>query len=140
MNTYDPNFIPRKDYFIVGQKAIVYNEQKQLLLLKRAEKSGSGGRWPLPGGALEKDEDPIEGIKREIMEETELEVLNINPFGIRSYKNNEDSVIIVGYSCSVKTTVPKLNWEHTAYEWLSREEALKKELTSDGRYFLECSS
>jgi 8-oxo-dGTP diphosphatase len=140
MPTHDPNFVPTKNYFVVGQKAIVRNNQGDLLLLQRSEKSGAGGQWSLPGGGLEKDEDPVAGIRREILEETGLTVTNIVPFLVRSYSENDDAVVIIGYYCSAVTTSPRLNWEHTNYEWVSKASALQKELTSDGRYFIENSS
>ncbi|MBP9819117.1 NUDIX domain-containing protein [Candidatus Woesebacteria bacterium] len=139
MNDYDPNFKPVKSYFIVGQKAIIRNESGYMLLLQRSEKSGAGGKWSLPGGALENGESHFSGIEREITEETSLQVEKLRPFTLRSYKNGEDSVIIVGYECVAKTTEVTLNWEHTEYEWISKEDALKKDLTDDARFLIEHS-
>lgn len=137
MNNYNPNFVPPKNYFIVGQKAVISSQGGKFLLLKRSDKSGAGGKWSLPGGALEHNEDPFEGMQREVHEETELEVTNLLPFQIRSYPNKDDFVIIIGYHCTTVTLQPKLNWEHTAYEWVTKEEALTKDLTLDARFFIE---
>ena len=40
------------------------------------------GRWDIPGGFLEEGEHPLEGLKRELREETGLEVEPIELLGI----------------------------------------------------------
>lgn len=138
MNTYNPNFTPKKSFAIVGQKAIILNPQKEILVLQRSEKSGAGGKWSLPGGALEYDENPYEAIQREIDEETQLTVSDIRPFHIKSYLNkDEDFVVIVGYVCKAMSEKVELNWEHDDFKWLSKEEALGLDLTEDGKTFIE---
>lgn len=138
MSDYDPNYVPRKTYALVGQKAIVLNSQKQILVLQRSEKTGAGGKWSLPGGALENKEEPYTAIKREVKEETELAVTDIKPFHLRTYTTKEnDFVLIVGYQCNAKEENVTLNWEHDSFKWLTKEEALQLELTEDGRFFIE---
>ena len=136
MADFDPNYIPQKVYALIGQKAIVVNRKNQILLLQRSEKSGAGGKWSLPGGALE-IEDPHEGIEREIREEVQLEVSGLTPFCLKSRIDNEDFVVIIGYVCRPKSEEVKLNWEHGSYKWLTREEALQLDLTPDGRFVVE---
>jgi 8-oxo-dGTP diphosphatase len=139
MSDYDPNYVPKKTYALVGQKAIVLNSQKQILVLQRSEKSGAGGKWSLPGGALEDKEEPYAAIEREIKEETELSVSEIKPFYLRTYTNSKDNdfVLIVGYQCNSDGESVTLNWEHDNYKWLSKEEALMLDLTEDGRFLIE---
>jgi 8-oxo-dGTP pyrophosphatase MutT (NUDIX family) len=74
---------------------------------------------------------------REIDEETTLTVSQIKPFYVKSYKEKSDFVVIIGYVCIASTENVKLNWEHDTYKWLTKEEALKLELTNDGRTFIE---
>jgi len=137
MNDYDPNRVPEKSYFLVGQKAIILNGQNQILVLQRSEKTKGEGKWSLPGGAMEHNETPIDSIKREIMEETMLEVTDIKQFSFKSYEYKGDSVLIIGYKCKAKSEDVTLNWEHDDYKWLTKGEALKLELTEDGKYFIE---
>lgn len=138
MNTYDPNYIPKKSYAIVGQKAIVLNTEKKILVLQRSEKSGLGGKWSLPGGALEQGEDPLVSIQREIDEETQLIVNDLKPFYVRSYLSDDgDFVVIIGYVCIVQSGKAVLNWEHDDFKWLLKKEALEMNLTVDGRTFIE---
>lgn len=138
MNEYDPNYIPQKTYVLIGQKAIVLNKKNQILLLQRSEKSGNGGKWSLPGGALEFQEDPFDSIKREIEEETQLKVSKLKPFSVRSYLTQaNDFVVVMGYSCFAYGETVVLNWEHDDYKWLEKHKAFQLDLSEDGIFFLK---
>lgn len=50
--------------------------ENKLLLLNRV-KSPNMGMWNGIGGKLEKDETPLDGIKREILEETGIKLLDV---------------------------------------------------------------
>ncbi len=52
-----------------------YDSQGRLLLGKRLD----NGKWTLPGGHLEEGEDPAEGARRELLEETSLEAQGLSP-------------------------------------------------------------
>jgi len=49
--------------------AILVQDGK-ILLAKRAPHLSEGGKWCLPGGYMDRDETTIEGIRREVREET----------------------------------------------------------------------
>src|ERR1700732_4563553 len=63
--------------FTVSALAVVTDDQGHVLLLNHVFRPGSG--WGLPGGFLEKGEQPEAAIRRELREETglELEMLEI---------------------------------------------------------------
>lgn len=116
MSDYDPNFKPQKSFALVGQKAIVLNKNQEILVLLRSEKSGLGGKWSLPGGALDQGENPVSSIKREISEETELEVSNLTPFTTHSRMTNDNEFsVLIGYFSNALTEKVTLNWEHDEY-------------------------
>lgn len=137
MSDYDPNYIPKKEYFLVGGKSIVLSKVGKILVLRRSEKVGGSGKWSIPGGGLGANENPVEAIKREIMEETKLKVGDVKPYSFRSYSHDGDSVLIIGYICRTSSRDITLNWEHDSYKWLTKDEALKLDLTEDGKYFIE---
>src|ERR1041384_5757116 len=58
--------------FTVTAGAVIFNDQKQVLLLKHRFRAGSG--WGLPGGFLERGEQPIDALRRELREEIGLEL------------------------------------------------------------------
>jgi 8-oxo-dGTP diphosphatase len=51
----------------VGVFAAIFNKENHILLVKI--KYGSQN-WTLPGGHLDSNESPIDGVKREVLEET----------------------------------------------------------------------
>jgi len=61
--------------------ALIVNKKKEILLVKR-EIQPKFGSWDTPGGFLENGEDPIVGLKREMMEELGIKLKNIKYLGI----------------------------------------------------------
>ena len=59
---------------------IIHNS-KLLLQLKSAGKFGEG-KWNGPGGKLKQDETPVDGVKREVREETGLTILDPELLGL----------------------------------------------------------
>ena len=70
--------------FTVTAGAVIFNDQKQVLLLKHRFRAGSG--WGLPGGFLERGEQPIDALRRELREEIGLELEDVEVFAARSFK------------------------------------------------------
>ncbi|MGH9942855.1 MAG: NUDIX hydrolase, partial [Pyrinomonadaceae bacterium] len=58
--------------FMVTAGAIVLDPQGRVLLLKHRYRAGNG--WGIPGGFLEKGEQPDEALRRELREEVGLEL------------------------------------------------------------------
>lgn len=54
----------------VGTDAAIFNESGEILLMERSDGSG----WCLPCGFVEPNETPVEGIIRETLEETGLDI------------------------------------------------------------------
>jgi len=121
MSDYDPNYVPQKHYFLIAVKAVVFNSEGKILLLKRSEKLN--GKWNLIGGSLE-DEDPIEGLKREAQEEGQIELSDIKPIKINHFIEGDDNVLVIFFQAKTNTDQLTLNWEHDEYKWLTIAEAL----------------
>ena len=64
--------------FLPGVRAIILNEAGEVLLQRRTDT----GTWGLPAGGVEPDETPREALRREVAEETALEVLEAEPMGL----------------------------------------------------------
>lgn len=69
---------PDRPYLGIG--ALIFQD-KQLLIVERG-KEPLKGYWSLPGGILETGETLQDGIKREVLEETGLEVEPLSVFEI----------------------------------------------------------
>jgi ADP-ribose pyrophosphatase YjhB (NUDIX family) len=58
---------------VPGAEAVCFDEQGRILLGRRAFDPGKG-LWDLPGGFLHENEHPLDGLRREVREETALEI------------------------------------------------------------------
>lgn len=68
--------------FTVSAVAVVVNEAGKVLLLDHFLRPGAS--WALPGGFMEAGEQPEAAIKREIREETTLELKNVRLLSVRT--------------------------------------------------------
>lgn len=90
---------------IVGVGAVVIHESRVLLIRRGHEPMK--GQWSLPGGALEVGETLLEGVQREVKEETGLEVLPVALIEAvdRISRDGEDRVqfhyVLLDYLCRV---------------------------------------
>ncbi|QHZ48460.1 NUDIX domain-containing protein [Bacillus sp. NSP9.1] len=75
---------PRPQHIVPAVSAVVINEEKQILLQKRVDNN----KWSLPGGNMEPGESISEAIKREVLEETGLNVEVIKLIGVYSDPNH----------------------------------------------------
>jgi len=77
-----------KDYVGVGGGALIFNKKKEILLMKRGGSvRNNAGWWAKPGGRVEYGETAMQMAKREIKEETNI---NIQVWG---YLPHTDQVI-----------------------------------------------
>ncbi|MFB6253205.1 MAG: NUDIX hydrolase [Halobacteriaceae archaeon] len=74
--------------------AIVYNDEGEILLIKHAGEPG----WTQPGGMVESGEALEPALKREIREETGVDVTVEEPFYIREGKYQHNTNTISWYS------------------------------------------
>jgi ADP-ribose pyrophosphatase YjhB (NUDIX family) len=75
----------------VGVFATIIDKFDRILLTKIRYGSGN---WTLPGGHLEKNESPIDGVKREVLEETGYVVEVENLVSIYSAPSKDDLVLL----------------------------------------------
>ena len=73
-------FVGHAPIMAVAAMAILYNEEKGMLLEKRTDT----GEWCTPGGAIELGESLEDALKREIKEETNLDFANHKLFDIKA--------------------------------------------------------
>lgn len=95
----------------------------EMLIMKRAVGSVTGA-WYWPGGGLEEDESPEEGIRREIQEETGLEVDDLRLFRVWHTRQPDGTpALALTYMCEVPPgTEPVLNFEHSEHQWIAPRE------------------
>ncbi|WP_455852325.1 8-oxo-dGTP diphosphatase MutT [Pantoea endophytica] len=60
---------------------IIRNTERQIFLAQRAASSYMANKWEFPGGKIEQDESAEQALKRELMEETGIEVTAASAIG-----------------------------------------------------------
>jgi len=109
--------------FYVGQKAFIDNNGKILLLNDPILGND------LPGGKIQIGEfDFIAALKREVKEETNLEIEVLSPFiswyfhipKESKHRNAGKLIFIVGYKCKYLSGEIKLSDEHDKYTWIDK--------------------
>jgi ADP-ribose pyrophosphatase YjhB (NUDIX family) len=70
--------------------AVVVDDEGRVLLGRRAVEPDKG-RWDLPGGFIEDGEHPLDAVRRELREETSLEIEPLEFIGIFMDKYGYDS-------------------------------------------------
>lgn len=79
----------------VGVFTAIFNDQNQVLLCHRNDYD----LWNLPGGGLESDESPWDGVVREVKEETGLDVKVTRLAGI--YHKPQKQEIVFQFICEI---------------------------------------
>lgn len=92
-------------------KAVLYKDDKVLLLKRSSYMKKHSGEWDLPGGHIMEGEDLIDGLIREVWEETALRIRN--PVKLHSNKND------TYYMADLPDTEIKLSDEHTEHKMFS---------------------
>jgi len=75
--------------------------------------------WAPPGGRLEKDENPFDGLKREIKEETNLDIEIIAPVGTWFGNWHGKFLLSIDYLTEVTGGEFRLSKEHSAAVWVA---------------------
>lgn len=111
-------------------RAIAVKDDKLLLLQRPSKSSHDNGRWELPGGKIKKGEFFDEGLKREVMEETGLDLKILGFFeavedSFTACKNHEViKSVNVGMHSILQDGEIKLSREHRAFEWFTKDEVI----------------
>ena len=109
-------------------KTYMLNNGKILALKRSATDAHRPLTWDIPGGAVDYGESPLEGAKREAVEEVGATLTNLELLDVVSEVYPEKQVITVLYKAEVSDTTIKLSPEHDEHSWLPREEFIKLDM------------
>lgn len=104
----------RQAKFSAGVVGVVFNERGHVLLVEHVFHPYHP--WGLPGGWVDRREDPSYTIQREMQEELELHV-DVGPILIVSVDNNE-SHIDIAYMCYARSNIGSLSHELLDFRWI----------------------
>ena len=136
-----------KELHRISITGIIYkkigDEYKYLITKRSPHKKAFPNKWTVPGGGLETDDyvntPPTteqghwyfaitNALKREIKEEVNLEVDQIEYLLDIAFINKETPTLILSYYCHYVSGDVKLDNDATDYAWVSYEEAKEYDL------------
>jgi 8-oxo-dGTP diphosphatase len=115
--------------FMGGAFAFLFNSAGEILLLREQ----SGGRkytWDLPGGTLVPDEQPLDGLRREVLEETGLVIEVESPLCHLKWDRHESGrpILVAFYIARTVGDDVRLSSEHVTYRWVDEATLDREEL------------
>jgi len=118
-------------HFMVATGAVIeYQNSGKILIIKRNSKEDwHGETWEIPYGRMDQFETPETGLTREVTEETGLSSIKILKLLtawhiFRGPEKVENELVGITYHCQSETEAVQLSAEHTAFRWVSPQEAL----------------
>lgn len=122
MSTSSQSATP-SDRFYLCVKGVVTDEQGRALLLKRtADTAVDPGLWDLPGGKLDPGELFDDAFRREVREETGLDVEIVGVAGARDWVIPSRRVVYLILRASADSDDVCLSDEHVAFAWVRAED------------------
>lgn len=107
------------DQFLIGVTGVIFNNKNEILLLKHTYRKTA---WSLPGGYLQANEHPREGLAREIKEETNF---NVKILKFIKSRTNREGRIDLCYFGKFKSGTFKKSEEVVNYKFVSPQDLPK---------------
>lgn len=108
----------------VAAKGVLVNAVGKVLILREAntyEEGTNVGKWGIPGGRIQLGESYDDGLRREVKEETGLDVEIGKPLYVGEWrpiiKGVQHQIIAVFTLCRADGDI-QLSEEHDAYKWV----------------------
>lgn len=106
----------------IAVAAIIENRGRVLALRRAASSTAFAGAWETLSGRVADDEDPLEAVRREIVEESGLDVeLERRPFDVYRADRSGTPMLVVVYVARYVGGEVKLSDEHDAFEWCTAD-------------------
>lgn len=113
----------------IAMKGIVVGPDDKILIVREAttyEDATRLGKYMLPGGRIDTGENHLVGLKREIKEETGLDIEPIRPVFTKEWSPTiagvKSQIVAIFYLCKPINNDVVLSEEHDEYRWISEEE------------------
>lgn len=114
--------------FEVAAKAIIKKDDKYLILERSETDPYKPGEGDIPGGKIEFGEKVLDGMLREVMEESNLDIDVIRPLRTWSFLRGNSQLVGITYLAEYKSGEVKLSWEHSSFQWLTFNEIINGDL------------
>jgi mutator protein MutT len=107
--------------------AVVINSRGQVLLAQRKRPESLKGLWEFPGGKVEANENDESALKRELKEELELEIEDIQPIGIFPTESSECRIRIQAFTCRARSDGFVIR-DHLDVRWVEKRDVQRYSL------------
>lgn len=91
-----------------------------VLIIQRADNR----MWEPPGGVLEHGETLVEGVRREVLEETGV-LVDVHEL-TGCYLNMTKHVVALVFRCTPNSGAPRISAESVAVQWVSASQAVER--------------
>ena len=106
-----------RPHFTAGVIAVLFNPLGEVLLVEHVYHSAP--RWGLPGGYVDRGEDPAESLARELREELDL---SAEVGAVVAVERGYGSHLDIAYLCHSEGNIGKLCSELLDYRWVAPEQ------------------
>ena len=100
----------------------VFQSENQVLVCKRKPGKAAGGKWKFPGGKMEAGESAKEALRRELIEELNVQIANVGGLIWRETTTNSSSSIDLACYWVETDTFPISSTDHDELRWCFVEE------------------
>lgn len=97
--------------------AIIRNEENEVLVVQRGEKTDHPFKWEFPGGKLKEGETEEECVIREVWEELAMDIVICKRMAPAEYDYGHKRIRLIPFVCDTLDDLPFLT-EHVAFKWL----------------------
>lgn len=106
-------------------KAVIKNDEGNILFLQRNPARGAVANWDFPGGIVEAGEEDKIALRREIQEELGVDSVIGDEIGKWTFFRpfDEKTVAVTNYSVELASTAIKLSDEHVDSQWVSIDDS-----------------
>ena len=129
-----PNFSPKH-----SASGCIIRSGKKVLFLQRKPKNYGETVWAIPAGKIEQGESPEQALKREVKEETDLDLENfyqLKKYEIRLHKKNYDFTYFLFEANIPENSKVKISDEHINYKWVDIDKVNELELESGAEVYI----
>ena len=122
--SYFINFDSMSDKFPTSVKSLIFDDKRVLLIKNERDE------WDLPGGKIEKNDNVIETLVREVKEELNLTIDNYNILQAKKHLFRRQEIIVIVYYSKITNNEPiRLSFENIDYNFFSHNELNQLKLT-----------
>jgi 8-oxo-dGTP diphosphatase len=126
----------------IGTKALIVRNGQVLVIREAQYDEGTEeGKWDVPGGRIQPEKSLHEGLRREIREESGLEVVPGEVLGVFEtfpvIKGEPCHIVRIYYRCTSAAGEVLIGSDHDAFEWIDPVAYTPRPFVSDIELLLE---